>query len=210
MLRDLTDGHRTIRRWLSARRLRRRFRKSPQFTVDALPEDTLGRITGTVQPFATQLAAPISGRPCVYWVLEIVEDVGEDWPSSKILATEQGVPFVVVHEGHRAIVEPQDATVSLAFDRDSSARGTMGTDGLQRAVLARYLPHRDFQHAQLIHFREAVIAIGETISVLGSGIREPDPEAAPSAAYRDAGRTRLRLTSSRKHPLCITDDPRVL
>lgn len=123
MLRDLTDGHRTIRKWLTTRRLRRRFRKAEAFTVEALPEDTFGRITGAAQPFETTLPAPIS--------------------------------------------------VAL-------------------------------------HYREAVIEIGETVSVLGSGTREPDPDAPPSAAYRDGSRTRLRLTSSKQHPLCITDDPRIL
>lgn len=208
MLRDLTDGQRTIRNWLAARRLRRRFRKAPPFTLDALPEDTFGRITGTAQPFEAQLEAPISCRPCVYWIVEIVEDLGEDWPSNLILATQQSVPFVVVQDGHRAVIDPKDATVSLAFDHDNEAREGR-TDAQQRALLARYLGHRDFTHTRVLHFREAVIEIGETVSVLGSGTREPDPDAAPTA-YRDAARTRLRLTSSKKHPLSITDDPKIL
>lgn len=211
MLRDVTDGHRTIRRWLTARRLRRRFRKTPAFALDALPEDTFGRITGAAAVFdGRQLVAPISQRPCVYWVVEIVEDVGEDWPSSLILVQQEGVPFVVHHEGHRAIVDPEDATVSLAFDHAADPQGLLRANNEQKAVLARYLPHRDFTHTHVLRMREAVIELGETVTVLGSGTREPDPEALPSAAYRDAGQTRLRLTSSKQYPLCITDNPKIL
>jgi hypothetical protein len=210
MLRDVTDGHRTIRKWLTARRLRRRFRKTSPFALDALPEDTFGRVSGAAQPFeGKQLVAPISLRPCVYWMVEIVEDVGEDWPSSLILVQEDGVPFVLHHEGHRAVVDPKDATVSLAFDHAADPQGIDRANKEQRGLLARYLPHRDFTHTHVLRIREAVIEIGEAVTVLGSGTREPDPEAAPSA-YRDAGHTRLRLTSSKKYPLCITDNPKIL
>jgi hypothetical protein len=211
MLRDVTAGHRTIRKWLTARRLRRRFRTTPQYALDALPEDTFGRVTGVARPFSgEQLTAPLSLRPCVFWVIEIVEDVGEDWPSSLILVQEDAIPFVLDHEGHRAVVDPKAATVSLAFDHASEAQGLAHADRAQRDLLVRYLPHRDFTHTHVLHMREAVIEIGEAVTVLGSGTREPDPEAAPSAAYRDTGHTRLRLTGSKKYPICITDNPKIL
>ena len=210
MLRDLTDGHRTIRKWFTARRLRRRFRKTEAFAIEALPEDTFGRISGAAQPFETTLSAPISGRPCVYWVIEIVEDIGEDWPSSLILAQHGGVPFVVTQDGHRAVVDPKDSITSLTFDHEDSSHGIGYVDRAHEAVLKTYLAHRDFKHTVALHYREAVIEIGEAVSVLGSGTREPDPDAPPTAAYRDGSRTRLRLTSSKQHPLCITDDPRIL
>jgi hypothetical protein len=38
-------------------------------------------------------------------------------------------------------------------------------------------------------------------------VQEPDPNAAPEAAYRGAPPTRLRLTSSPRFPLIISDDP---
>ena len=65
MLRDLTNGHRTLRNWFAMRRLRRRIRKAPAFAIEALPEDTVGRIVGPAPPRGETLEAPISGRPCV-------------------------------------------------------------------------------------------------------------------------------------------------
>ena len=57
-----------------------------------------------------------------------------------------------------------------------------------------------------LRYREAVIEVGETIAILGSGIREPDLEARPDGdAYRAMAGTRLRLTGSRRYPLVISD-----
>lgn len=220
MLRDISDGHRTIRTWLAARRLRRRFRRAPQFALAALPEDTFGRVTGVAEAFGDTLVSPLSNRACVYWILEVVEDVGEDWPSSRILAQHEAVPFAIHHEGHRAVIVPEDATVSLAFDRAADLRGIDRANAEQKALLRRYLRYHDFTHTHALRIREAVIELGETVTILGAGTREPDPDAAFTGArigdavldgaYRDALRTRLRLTSSKQHPLCITDDPKVL
>lgn len=208
MLRDLTNGHRTLRNWFAMRRLRRRFKKAAAFSIDALPEDTLGRITALAQPLGDTLMAPVSGRPCVLWVLEVIENLGEDWPSLRILRAQRGVPFVLEEDGARAIVEPESAVASLVFDHTSQSYGARA-DELQKRVLSEYLAHRDFTHTVDLAFHEAIIEVGEKVSVVGSGTREPDPHAA-SAAYRDGGRTRLRLTSSEKYPLSITDDPRCM
>jgi hypothetical protein len=209
VLRDLTNGHRTLRNWFAMRRLRRQIRKAPAFAIDALPEDTVGRIVGPVQPANETLAAPISGRPCVLWVLEIIENLGEDWPSMRILHRQHGVPFVVEENGARAVIDPTSAIVSLVFDRSNMSSGPDGADMLQKRVLKEYLGHRDFTHTVDLSYHEAIVEVGEKVAVVGSGTREPDPHA-QSAAYRDGGRTRLRLTSSEKYPLSITDDPRCM
>ena len=59
---------------------------------------------------------------------------------------------------------------------------------------------------------EGVIAVGETITVAGHPVREPDPDgAARATGYRDGLATRLRLRGSKRHPLLISDarDPKV-
>lgn len=56
-----------------------------------------------------------------------------------------------------------------------------------------------------LSYRESIIHIGEKICVLGSGVREPDPDAPPSMDYRGAMPTRLRLTNARDHKLVISD-----
>ncbi|MBA3503969.1 MAG: hypothetical protein M4D80_29220 [Myxococcota bacterium] len=209
MLRDLTNGHRTLRNWFAMRRLRRQIRKAPSFAIDALPEDTRGRIVGPAQPLGDTLTAPISGRPCVLWVIEVIENLGEDWPSLRILYAQRGISFVLEESGARAVVEPDRAIVSLVFDHTNMSNGADRADAMQKRVLAEHLAHRDFTHTVELTFHEAIVDVGEKVAVVGSGTREPDPDA-QGAAYRDAGRTRLRLTSSEKYPLSITDDPRCM
>jgi hypothetical protein len=210
MLRDLTDGQRTLRNWLATRRLRRRFRKADAFAIDAMPEDTFGRIVAPAQPLGEALVAPASGRRCVYWVLEVIEYLGEDWPSRRLVREQRGVPFLLEENGARAIVEPASAVVSLVFDHENKSSGAADADLLQKRVIDTYLAHRDWTHTVELVFHEAVVEVGEKIAVLGSGTREPDPDAPPTAAYREGGRTRLRLTSSEKYPVSITDDPRCM
>ena len=53
---------------------------------------------------------------------------------------------------------------------------------------------------------EGVIEIGETIAVMGQGVREPDPDAAAKAqGYRGGPPTRLRLGGSARHPILLSD-----
>jgi hypothetical protein len=65
----------------------------------------------------------------------------------------------------------------------------------------RFRAERDFV------YREAIIGVGEEIAILGSGVHEPDPAALPDAAYRGTQPTRLRMSSSPKHPMIISDHP---
>ena len=77
---------------------------------------------------------------------------------------------------------------------------------LDRLLLVR----RDWFNTDLVQYREAIIEVDETIAVLGAGVREPDPDAAPTGMYRDSGPQRLRFTGTAKNPLLISDDPRAL
>ncbi len=211
MLRDLTVGHRTVRKWFATRRFRRRFRKTHAFSIEEMPEDTLGRITGVAQPLdGAVLKAPVSARPCVYWAIEVVEMLGDDWPSREIINEQRGIPFVLAQDGHRAIIDASSVVTNLIFDHANKSSGVYGIDQLQKAVVDTYVPHRSWQYTETLIFREAIVAVGEQVSIVGSGTREPDPDAAQVVGYREGARTRLRLTGSEKHPLSLTDDPRCM
>jgi hypothetical protein len=79
------------------------------------------------------------------------------------------------------------------------ARGRARGAAIQTVFPRHWLDDRN------LRYREAIIEVGETIAVVGSGVREPDPDAMPEGAYRDAQRTCLRMTSSRKQPMIISD-----
>src|SRR6185295_9179905 len=98
------------------------------------------------------------------------------------------------------------ARVALDFDSNSTSSTSGDPTAQERAFLERHGARDQGWFTKRLRYREAIIAIGETISVLGSGTREPDPQAAP-ADYRGGQPTLIRLTSSPRYPLVISDDP---
>ncbi len=194
----------------ATQRLKRQLKAAKPWSLNELPEDTHGRVIGQARAIGDHLAGPLTGRPCVYYIA-IVEEQRSTGRSSywRTVATEtRGVPFMIEDGTGRAIVDPNGAQVALDFDGNSKSGTFNKADPIQEAFLARHGQKSEgWVFNKTLRYREAMIEIGEKISILGSGTREPDPHAAPEAAYRGAPATRLRLTSSPRFPLIISDDP---
>lgn len=172
-----------------------------------LPENTFGRVTGRVRALGETTQAPLSGRPCVCYVAW-VETTGR--PRTLILSERRGVPFVIEDETGRAIVDPTDARITLHFDHESSTIAAASATPAQDALLARHgQTSTGILGLKPMCFREGIVEVGETIAVLGAGIRERDAERTGLAGYRDEP-TLLRFTSSPREPLVISDDPSTL
>lgn len=187
--------------------LKRQLRAAKPWPLHELPEDTLGRVIGTAQILGVTMTAPLSGRECVFYEITVTEHHGKS--SSRLLTERQGVPFLLV-EGHaRAIIEPTDAKVVLTQD----ARASSGTLDPATPTEEAFLNKHGLSSTGWLGFNrsltytEAIIEVGERITVLGAGVREADPDAPPADAYRGMPQTRLRLTSSVTFPLVISDDP---
>jgi hypothetical protein len=181
-------------------KLRRRIARARAFAVAALPEDTVGRVTGTARPLDDTLTSPLFERPCVYYLAEV--ELDRDGGVPTIIAREQrGVPFVLEDASGRAIIDPDSAEVAIDLDRE--AHDLWGnTRGARRVFLMR-AGQGEVANVDELWFREAVIEVGAQVSIVGSGVREPDPAAAPVGGYRGELPTRLRLTSSAAHRLVI-------
>jgi hypothetical protein len=194
----------------AAQRLKRQLRAAQRWPLNELPEDIHGCVVGRARVISEQLTAPLTGRRCLYYIATVEEQRSNGRSSSwKTLASEtRGVAFLLEDGTGHAIVDPNGAQVALDFDGKSSSGTFHDADAVQEAFLARHgLKSQGWVFNKSLRFREAIIEVGETVSVLGSGTREPDPLAAPEAAYRGAPATRLRLTSSARFPLIISDDP---
>jgi hypothetical protein len=199
------------RHWLEDRRIRKLLRVARSYSLATLPESTIGRVVGVARPFEQRvLEAPLSGRICVYYVIELVE-LRPATPA-RLLATEQeGLSFVLEDDTGRAMIDPAHARCSCAFDHESESKAAFDADPRQRALLERHsLVRRDWFQTQGIRYREAAITIDERIAVLGAGVREPDPAVPPQGerGYRDDGPTRMRFTGTARYPLVLSDDPR--
>jgi len=123
----------------------------------------------------------------------------------------KGVPFVLLDGEVRAVVDPLHVELALDFDVYTTSGTFDNPTPAEAALLARH--HQLVRHRRrhgwsvnrVLRYDEAVIAIGETIAVLGTSMREPDPDATPTS-YRELP-TRVRIIGSRRSPLVISDKP---
>jgi len=195
-------------------RLRRQLRAAAPAELATLAESSFARLTGAVRPTGKRLLeAPLSGRPCVYYAIHVISASG---PSPRHSHTEIGseqeaMAFLLDDSTGRAVIDPDHARFSVGFDHVSESKAAFDADPRQRAVLDRFgLVHRDWFGTEHLIYREGVLELDERISVLGAGVREPDPDAAPTGMYRDGPPTRMRFTGTARYPLVISDDPRSL
>jgi hypothetical protein len=191
-------------------RLKRQLKAAKPWALAELPEDTHGRVIGQAYPLGEQLVGPLTGRPCVYYIATVEEQrsTGRSTYWKTIASETRGVPFMLQDGSGRAIVDPNGAQVALDFDGNSKSGTFDPADPVQEAFLSRHgAKSQGWVFNKSLRYREAMIEVGEMIAVLGSGVREADPNAPPEAAYRGSPPTRLRLTSSPKFPLVISDDP---
>ncbi|MDX2093237.1 MAG: hypothetical protein SFX73_35670 [Kofleriaceae bacterium] len=199
--------------WLEFRRLRKQIRQAPAYHLVDLPEDTLARITGRARPLGQRaLAAPLSGRTCVYYSVSVVArtaGVTTGARSLQLLATEQeAVAFMLEDQGMRAVIDPRNAQISTPYDYESRSRAVFDASTEQRELLVRHeLVNRNWFDTIEVLYREAVIELDEEIVIVGGGTREPDPDAIPRGGYRDGGATRFRFTGTDRLPLVISDEP---
>jgi hypothetical protein len=192
--------------------IRRQLRKTPTKRIQELRDDELGKVVGRARGTGEVLTAPLSGRLCVYFVATVEErrSTGKSSYWKMIIRETRGVPFMLEDDGGRALVDATAARIAIDFDGKSQSGTFDDPTPAEHAFLARHSQRgQGWVFNRTLRYREAVIADGETIAVLGAGTREPDPDAPPTEAYRGEAPTRLRLTSSRKHPLVISDDPAV-
>lgn len=186
-----------------AQRLKREIADAQRWSIAELPESTLGRIVGAAKPLKETLTSPLGGQKCIYY-LAVVTTGGKH---PKVVAREErSVPCIIEDDSGRAIVDVDGAEMVLSQDSMTSSGTFDDATETERAFLERHgqQPEGAVFNRSLV-YTETTISIAETIAVLGAGVREPDPDAAPTDAYRGAPAMRLRLTSTPRWKLRISD-----
>ncbi|HSN25713.1 MAG TPA: hypothetical protein VLT45_05490 [Kofleriaceae bacterium] len=189
-----------------ASQLTRELGRYPRMSLAELPEGTLGRVVGKAVALDDTLEAPLSGRPCLYYTSIVEVSDGKDW--KEIIREDRAVMFVLDDGSERAIVDPSSSKVVLDF----METGSSGTFDKPTAREQAFLDAHDTAstHAgglfnRSLRYREAMIEVGGTIAIYGATTREPDPNARPDGGYRGDAPTQLRMTSSRKQPMVISN-----
>ena len=189
-------------------RLKRQLRAARAWKIGELPESTLGRVVGKAEAIENVLEGPLSGRPCLCYVAIVEErwEASNNWRT--VIEESRGVNFRLVDETGHAIVDPTNAKIALTFDDNKWSGISQDATEAEEAFLAKHgRDSKGWVFNKALRYHEAVIELGETVAVLGSGVREFDPTAPPPEGYRSPPPTRLRLTSSARYPLVISDIP---
>jgi hypothetical protein len=124
----------------------------------------------------------------------------------------KGIPFVLDDGSGRAIVDPSGARVAVDIDMTTRSGTFDDATPVEEEFLSRHgLRSTGWVFNKSLRYREGVIEIGETIAVMGQGVREPDPDAVGKVGgYRTGPPTRLRLGGSARHPILLSDAPDTL
>jgi hypothetical protein len=193
--------------------LRRRLRAASPATIAELREGLHCRIAGDVSAIDQgSLEAPLSGLPCVAYLLEVVEDsvmaLTEGTERELVIYDRKAVPFLLVDGDHRALIDPSHAQILLGSDHELKASSPRELGPRARAVLGKYAPHRtSWDRTTRIWFRESIVEVGDRVSIAGVGRREADPHAVAERGYRDHAQERLRFEGTARLPLLIGSDP---
>lgn len=167
--------------------------------------EVVGRVR--VEPNERLLHAPLSGRPCVAWHLQVVIDDGRDQVSAILLdELESGRILVSDPTGVAEVAADTPVVVMAAFDRSELALA----DGRLLAPLADYCAAHDIPQARLlgqsgtVRVREGVIEEGERVAVAGTATWR---QVSRNESYRDRSRRkRLFLGPLPVGTARITDD----
>lgn len=183
-----------------AGRARHQLRRRPVLGPASAEGDHV-RVTGVVRLFDRTLTAPLSERTCVaYWTRASIRlSTGRGGapmaskPESVVLVPfliDRGADGVVLVNGTHALFDVPPVKLT---PEDTGARGTwfLALHGLTS------------QHGVTAGFREVVIEVGMTITVVGVVLKDValEPPTEEERTFRDAPAPTVQLTGNRKHPL---------
>lgn len=154
---------------------------------------------------AAPLVAPLTGRPCAYWQLELQVRDGWTWKGAGRL--DPG-PTLLQLRDDSGVARVETAGALIVLER-SHARSRTASE-LDPRERARWLDELDVDAARLAdvphRFTERVLAPADRLVVVGLGVREPDrDDLTRERAFRDRPPSALRLSSTARHRLFITD-----
>lgn len=191
---------------------KRRLKSVPRTPIAEAAEGQLVKVTGTLvvadQP---GLEAPVTGRSCVGYVIEIKERMQSgataNWET--LVTKEDAVVFLVEDDTGRAFVKAEGAHLVLV--RDGHVQSGLLSDHSERAKAFFAEQGTESQQAlwkkKAVRFEEGVLEPGEEVSVLGVAAWEDVPEA--MRGETNAARW-LTLTAPPDAILTISDDPATL
>ena len=193
-------------------RHRRAIKRAPLVSLGDVMEGASVRVTGTVVAASDELKeAPLSGRPCVLYDVEVDQRRNQGRNSAWVPVIREKdfvASFWLEDDSGRALVQFDWPEVVLT--RDANFRSGILKEPKPR--LREYLSSHG-ESAQGIVFnkdlryREGALEPGEQVTVLGVAHLEPDPDPAATADGYRGRAMRLVLRSPEDGEMLLSDVP---
>ena len=179
-----------------------------RFRLNATPASELGslslrgraKVRGAAEPHNALLEAPITGRPCVFYHLDVSE--WSNGTKTPLLVQSSHELFRLVDATGSALVDPEEVELGL---RSGLVHGHSSMYLAQhRALLKGHGMGMldDYGELRSLSFRETIIPPGSKICAMGTIRHEADPSGA--ASYREQP-TQIILGSDAEFPLLLRD-----
>jgi hypothetical protein len=198
--------------WFSADHVgKRRLQSVASTPIAEAAEGALVKITGTlVLAHEAELEGPITGRPCVGYVVEVKErtQAGARANWDTIVTKEDAVAFIIEDATGRALV--QAAGAHLVLVRDGHVHSGSLSDHAERArafLMQQGTPSENvLWRKKSVRYEEGVLERGEEVSVLGMATWESVPDSLRSDSHADGARW-LVIRPPSGATLTVSDDP---
>jgi hypothetical protein len=152
--------------------IRRHLRKMPPVRIADFPTAGGARVTGNVIGTTAPLVAPLSGRPCVAWRVEVDQyrSNGKSGSWRRLIRQEKTTPFTLDDGSGKALVL-LEADARMALNKDGRYRsGTFNdaTPELEAFLSSHGLSSQDFfGFNKKLRYREGVVEEGEQVVISG-------------------------------------------
>jgi hypothetical protein len=168
-----------IHQLTGVRRIRRQLRAAPRTAIAGAAAGRVQRFVGraVVLPGGTQLVAPLTGRPCVYYVAIVEEQVyrGKNTRWRQRIREIRSVPFGLADGTGQAQVDLTGAELDVAIDHATRSGIFDPAAPAEEAMLRRHgLSSTGWVFNRALRYREGAIEIGEPIAVAGRPQLVPD------------------------------------
>jgi hypothetical protein len=194
----------------------RAIRGASRVSVAGANAGEIVRVIGKLRSIGEPLSAPLTGRACSHFDLQVDVLVSTGKSSSwRSLFREVGSKsFAIEDSSGQAIVDTSSFAAAVVLDQHASSGTFNDATPELEALLARHgEKSTDFLGMNKgLRYREGVLEPGEAVAVVGRARWEDDPDvggAVPSGreGYRGSARTQRLVLEAHSHPVRASDDP---
>jgi hypothetical protein len=187
--------------------VKRKLKEGKRIPIASFKHNEKARVVGRVECIDEPLIAPLSGRKCAYYCVqvEVKKSSGKSSSWHDLIEEEVAGKFVVRDGESCAIVDTSQIKTYLVPDAHFSS-GFMNDAA---PVLERYLLKHGFRSTGILglnktlRYKEGILEIGETVAVYGKGSwKELEQTSLPVTNGKI-----LMLAADGEDPVYLSDDP---